>query len=152
MLHPSQIVLFEYRYLYLAHTMPALFPFSFYWHGCSAITNCQSTFLDSRFPFRTYSTNICKISFLHSFIHSKIYKAPLQEIYSEAPPAQPRRYRSVLSNLQNALSLFFISWAVCYIWSAFRQRQVTDRSLLSCLLLSGSQRSYIKPHTYIAHL
>src|SRR6218665_227000 len=35
-----------------------------------------------------------------------MYKPPLQEIYSEAPPAQPRRYRSVLSNLQNALSLF----------------------------------------------
>src|SRR6218665_2927320 len=44
--------------------------------------------------------------FIHSFIHSRIYKAPLQEIDSEAPPAQPRRYRSVLSNLQNALSLF----------------------------------------------
>src|SRR6218665_3769560 len=44
--------------------------------------------------------------FVHSFIHSRIYKAPLQEIYSEAPPAQPRRYRSVLSSLQNALSLF----------------------------------------------
>src|SRR6218665_285137 len=43
---------------------------------------------------------------IHSFIHARIYKAPLQEIYSEAPPAQPRRYRSVLSNLQNALSLF----------------------------------------------
>ena len=43
---------------------------------------------------------------LYKFIHSRIYKAPLQEIYSEAPPAQPRRYRSVLSNLQNALSLF----------------------------------------------
>src|SRR6218665_1550560 len=28
-----------------------------------------------------------------------------QEIYSEALPAQPRRYRSVLSNLQNELSL-----------------------------------------------
>ena len=27
-------------------------------------------------------------------------------MYSEAPSAQPRRYRSVLSNLQNALSLF----------------------------------------------
>src|SRR6218665_1520159 len=40
--------------------------------------------------------------YIHSFIHSRIYKAPLQEIYS----AQPRRYRSVLSNLQNALSLF----------------------------------------------
>src|SRR6218665_1341587 len=36
----------------------------------------------------------------NSFIHSRIYKAPLQEIYSEAPPAQPQRYRSVLSNLQ----------------------------------------------------
>src|SRR6218665_2739758 len=44
--------------------------------------------------------------FIHSFIHSRIYKAPLQEICSEVPPAQPRRYRSVLSNLQNALSLF----------------------------------------------
>src|SRR6218665_1605545 len=43
---------------------------------------------------------------IHSFIHSRIYKVPLQEIYSEAPPAQPRRYRSVLSNLQNTLSLF----------------------------------------------
>jgi len=30
-----------------------------------------------------------------SFIHSRIYKGPLQEIYSEAPPTQPRRYRSV---------------------------------------------------------
>src|SRR6218665_3741953 len=42
---------------------------------------------------------------MYSFIHSRISKVPLQEIYSEAPPAQPRRYRSVLSNLQNALSL-----------------------------------------------
>src|SRR6218665_117005 len=46
-----------------------------------------------------------KSTAIHSFIHLRIYKAPLQEI-SEAPPAQPRRYRSVLSNLQNALSLF----------------------------------------------
>ena len=38
--------------------------------------------------------------------NSRIYKAPLQEIYSEVPPAQPWRYRSVLSNLQNTLSLF----------------------------------------------
>src|SRR6218665_2414347 len=38
--------------------------------------------------------------------NSRIYKAPLEEIYSEAPPAQPWRYRSVLSNLQNTLSLF----------------------------------------------
>src|SRR6218665_2058928 len=53
-------------------------------------------------------TNISlRYRFIHSFIHSRIYKAPLQEIYSEAPPAQPRRYRSALSNLQNALSLFF---------------------------------------------
>ena len=43
---------------------------------------------------------------VHSFIHSRIYKAARQEIYSEAPPAQPRRYRLVLCNLQNALSLF----------------------------------------------
>src|SRR6218665_1586999 len=43
---------------------------------------------------------------MYSFIHTRIYKAPLKEIYSEAPPAQTRRYRSVLSNLQNALSLF----------------------------------------------
>src|SRR6218665_2882156 len=44
---------------------------------------------------------------LYSFIHSRIYMSPLQEIYSEASPAaQPRRYRSVLSNLLNALSLF----------------------------------------------
>src|SRR6218665_2044577 len=35
-----------------------------------------------------------------------MYKASLQEIYSEAPPAQPRRYNAVLSNLQIALSLF----------------------------------------------
>jgi len=40
------------------------------------------------------------------FIHSRIYKVPLQEIYSEAAPTQPRRYKSVLKNLQNALSLF----------------------------------------------
>src|SRR6218665_2014647 len=43
---------------------------------------------------------------MNSFIHSRIYKAPLQEIYSESPPAHPRRCKSVLSNLQNALSLF----------------------------------------------
>src|SRR6218665_3489790 len=43
---------------------------------------------------------------LYSFMHSIICKAPLQEFYSEAPPSQPRRYRSVLINLQNALSLF----------------------------------------------
>src|SRR6218665_233504 len=48
----------------------------------------------------------CKQHLHYSFIHSRIYKASLQEIYSEAPPAQPWRYRSVLSNLQNALSLF----------------------------------------------
>src|SRR6218665_474370 len=47
-----------------------------------------------------------RVLFIHSFIRSRIYKPPLQEIYSEAPPAQPRRYRSVLSNLQNPLSLF----------------------------------------------
>jgi len=28
------------------------------------------------------------LCYVHSFIHSRIYKAPLQEIYSEAPPAQ----------------------------------------------------------------
>jgi len=36
---------------------------------------------------------------IHSFIHSKICKVPLQEIYSEASPAQPRWYKLVLSNL-----------------------------------------------------
>ena len=56
---------------------------------------------------RIFYDNVNKaFYYFHSFIHSRIYKAPLQEIYSEAPPAQPRRYRSVLSNLQNALSLF----------------------------------------------
>src|SRR6218665_491569 len=50
------------------------------------------------------------------FIHSRIYKAPLQEIYSEAPPAQPWQYRSVLSNLQNALSLK----CVFYLKSGYR--------------------------------
>jgi len=60
--------------------------------------------------FFTYTHLIIKnnhvqtISFT-SFIHSRIYKAPLQEVYSEAPPAQLRQYRSVLSNLQKALSL-----------------------------------------------
>ena len=43
---------------------------------------------------------------------------PLQEIYSEAPPAQPRRYRSVLSNLQNALSLFLGRIRIsCYLFN-----------------------------------
>ena len=37
-------------------------------------------------------------SFIHSFI-SKIYIAPPQETYSEALPAQPRRYRIDFSNL-----------------------------------------------------
>src|SRR6218665_1979565 len=27
--------------------------------------------------------------YIYIFIHSRIYKAPIQEIYSEAPPAQP---------------------------------------------------------------
>ena len=60
--------------------------------------------------FFTYTHLIIKnnhvqtISFT-SFIHSRIYKAPLQEVYSEAPPAQLRQYISVLSNLQKALSL-----------------------------------------------
>src|SRR6218665_2897515 len=53
-----------------------------------------------------HTSHLMKMQNTHSFIHSRIYKAPLQEIYSEAPPAQPRQYRSVLSNLQNALSLF----------------------------------------------
>src|SRR6218665_1748917 len=63
-------------------------------------------------PRRTWMDEIHEVTGMKlaelrdSFIHSRIYKAPLQEIYSEAPPAQPRRYRSVLSNLQNALSLF----------------------------------------------
>src|SRR6218665_3424654 len=39
----------------------------------------------------------------HSFIHSRIYKAPLQETYSRAPQAQSQQYRSVLSNQQNTL-------------------------------------------------
>ena len=43
----------------------------------------------------------------HSFIHSKIYKAPLQEIYSEATPAQPWWYKSVLSNLKNTVSSYY---------------------------------------------
>ena len=51
---------------------------------------------------------------VHSFIHSRINKVPLQETYSEVPPAQPRRYKSVLSNLQNALSLLLgIGWHIC---------------------------------------
>src|SRR6218665_3060819 len=53
-----------------------------------------------------YARVSCITHHIHSFIHSRIYKAPLQKIYSEVPPAQPRRYRSVLSNLQNAFSLF----------------------------------------------
>src|SRR6218665_797027 len=53
-----------------------------------------------------YNLYLYEYIYIYSFIHSRIYKAPIQEIYSEAPPAQPRRYRSVLSNLQNALSLF----------------------------------------------
>ena len=40
----------------------------------------------------------------NSFIHSRIYKAPLQESLLWGVPAQPRRYTSVLSNLENALS------------------------------------------------
>ena len=42
----------------------------------------------------------------NSLIHSNIYKASLQVIYSKAPPFQPRRYKSVLCNLQSTLSLF----------------------------------------------
>src|SRR6218665_244991 len=63
-------------------------------------------------PFRVDLQVLCLFSViygcdsLNSSIHSRIYKALLQKIYSEAPPAQPRRYRSVFSNLQNALSLF----------------------------------------------
>jgi len=37
--------------------------------------------------------------FIHSFIHSRIYEVPLQEIYSEAPPAQPQRYNQSYYNI-----------------------------------------------------
>ena len=39
-------------------------------------------------------------------IHSRIYKVPLQETYSEALPAQPQQCKLVLSNLQNVFPLF----------------------------------------------
>jgi len=63
-----------------------------------------------RFFFKNVYYNKTNVSILYtsgifSFIHSRICKVPLKEIYSEAPPAQPRCNRSVLSNLQNALSL-----------------------------------------------
>src|SRR6218665_3447689 len=46
------------------------------------------------------------IHFIHSFIQEFI-RCPFKKSTQRRPhPAQPRRYRSVLSNLQNALSLF----------------------------------------------
>ena len=42
----------------------------------------------------------------NSFIHIMIYMAPLKEIYSEAPTAQPRRCRSVLTMFGLALQSY----------------------------------------------
>src|SRR6218665_1451367 len=76
-------------------------------HECSHNSNKQQQSLPLiRVKQNPAINSRLMFQFIHSFIHSRIYKAPLQEIYSEEPPTQPRRYRSVLSNLQNALSLF----------------------------------------------
>jgi len=69
--------------------------------GNRPIDNAQLHIFYWHFDFTTAQTVInCTLKInIHSFIHSRIYKAPLQEIYSEAPPSQPRRYRSALSNI-----------------------------------------------------
>src|SRR6218665_3342790 len=73
------------------------------------------------------------VLFIHSFIHSRIHKAPLQEIYSEAPPAHPRRYRSVLSNLQNALSLFLDRIRISKV-SPFQVEGLTMENARRCVV------------------
>ena len=56
------------------------------------------------YKLETYMTlytekRVCTVAYsvrymsIHSFIHWRIHKVPFQEIYSEAPLAQPRRYR-----------------------------------------------------------
>src|SRR6218665_2843923 len=78
------------------------------------------------------------------FIHSFDNKAPLQEIYSEAPPVQPRRYRSVLSNLQNALSLFIgrrriSKGSPCQVEGPTMEN---SRHFLVAVLARGTNRNY----------
>src|SRR6218665_812831 len=79
---------------------------------------------------------------IHSFIHSRIYKAPLQEIYSEVPPAQPRRHRSVLSNLQNTLSLFLGRIRISK-GSPFQVEGPTMENARRCLVTKGIMQSFI---------
>ena len=57
------------------------------WGQTYRYRNFQQTLFT--YPFGFPSALTCIIMCHHSFIHSRIYKAPLQEIYAEAPPAQP---------------------------------------------------------------
>src|SRR6218665_513337 len=54
------------------------------------------------------SLTLRKFDFIHSFIEEFIRRSLIQEIFilRGDPAARPWRYRSVLSNMQNALSLF----------------------------------------------
>src|SRR6218665_3523491 len=65
--------------------------------------------------------------------HSRIYKAPLQEVYSEAPPAQLLRYKSVLSNLQDQLSVFLDRRWISKM-SPFRVEGPTMENARRCLV------------------
>src|SRR6218665_176576 len=83
---------------------------------------------------------------IHSFIYSRIDKTPLQKIYSEAPPVQPRRYKSVLSNLQNTLSLVLGRWQISK-GSPFQKQGPTMENAQHCLVAGVVQGTNSWPLT-----
>src|SRR6218665_506458 len=74
----------------------------------------------------------------HSFIHSRIYKAPLQEIYSEAPPAQNPH--------PPLLSLNFVT--LSYV--TFHSRLKTK--LLKLSHFDSTLAPPVPPHAHLHHL
>lgn len=67
---------------------------------------------------------------IHSFNH---FKAPLQETYSDAPLSQLLQNKLVLSNLQNAVTLF-IGRRQTSIGSPFQVEGPTMENVQCCLV------------------
>jgi len=80
------------------------------------------------------------------WIYSIVYKAHLHEIYSEASPAQARRYKSVLSNLQNALSLLLRRRRI-FKGSPFQMEGPTLENTRRCLVASVARGTNSWPVT-----
>src|SRR6218665_2279668 len=93
----------------------------------------MSIYCVCNYVFMTIHTYSFIHLFIHSCIHLIIYKVTFQEIYSEAPPVQPQRYKSVLSNLQNTLSLFlYMCKFICmYVFTVHRRLVLKERRLLT---------------------